>query len=50
MKKDKKIYLSPTVKVVELKHQRPLLAGSGNVENFRNGGKIKDWSSDDYDS
>ncbi len=43
MKQSKKNYLSPEVKIVDLKHQRPLLAGS-QLQSFRNGGKIDDWS------
>lgn len=43
MKKNKKNYLSPTVTIVELKQQRPLLAGSGEqLQKYRNGGTLWD--------
>ena len=41
MKKDKKNYLSPTVMIVELKQQSPLLTGSGEqLQNYKSGGRL----------
>lgn len=45
MKRKQEIYVAPTIKVVEMKVRHTLLAGSGEqLQRYRNGGKIDDWS------
>lgn len=39
-------YLKPTMKVVQLKHQSHILAGSGPVPQAEEGAKIEDYEED----
>lgn len=40
MKQNKKFYERPHIRVVELKLRQTLLVGSGNIEDFQNGGDV----------
>lgn len=46
MKQNKKFYERPHIRVVELKLRQTLLVGSGNIEDFQNGGNK--WTDNDY--
>lgn len=49
MKTKKEFYVSPTIEVVEINGSHTLLTGSEDkqLQNFRSGGKIDEWSNDD---
>ena len=48
MKRKQEFYVSPTIKVVEINVKHTLLAGSGEqLQSFRDGGKINDWSEEE---
>lgn len=42
MKRKQEIYVAPTIKVVEMKVRHTLLAGSDQLQEYRNGGKLWD--------